>query len=105
MPEIVRVDDKIIGQIEDGVFTKRVRQTHMLRTPRAWGIDCKAFLEQVYHKTKTIRIEELDSGTVYEISTEVFNRRKGYLNRGFGPQYFVALKYWHQIRQGQKALL
>ena len=105
MPEIVRVDDKIIGQIENGVFTKRVRQAHMLRTPRAWGIDCKAFLEQIFPKTNRIRIEETETGTVYDISTGVFNRRKGYLNRGFGPQYFVILKYWHEIRKGQKALL
>ena len=106
MGEIVRsTDGKIIGSIENAVFIKRVRLAHMLHTPRAWGIDCKAFLEQIYPKSNRIRIEEQDSGTDYEISTEVFNRRKGYLDRGFGPQYFVPIKYWHQIRKGQKALL
>jgi len=104
---IVRsVDGNIIGDIENGVFTKRVKgSAHMLRTPPAWAIDCRAFIEEIFSQANTIRIEEIESGTTYEISTKTFNRRKVYMDRGFGTQYYVPLKYWHQIRKGQKVLL
>ena len=107
MPKIVRsTDGNIIGSIDNDVFTKRVQgEAHMLRTPRAWAIDCKAFIEEVFPHSNKIRVELLDSGIIYEVSTKVFNSRKGYLDRGFGPQYFLPLKYWHEIREGQKALL
>lgn len=106
MPEIVRsIDGNIIGSVENGVFTKRVQgSTHMLKTPPAWAIDCKAFLEQVFFHAHTIRIVEKKSKAIYEISTKTFNNRKVYFDRGFGPQYFVPLKYWHEIREGQTVL-
>ena len=106
MAEIVKSSDgKIIGSIEDGVFIKRVKQSHMLQSPPAWAIDCKAFWDHIRFQTEKIQVEETESGTIYEISTKVFDSRKVYMDRHFGAQYFVPLKYWHQIRKGQKALL
>lgn len=106
MAEIVRsIDGNIIGSIENGVFTKRVQgSAHMFRTPPAWAIDCKAFLEEIFLQAHMIRVVEKESGTVYEIGTRTFNNRKVYFDRGFGPQYFVPLKYWHEIREGQTVL-
>ena len=106
MAEIVRSQaGKIIGQIEGGVFIKRVKQAHMLKTPRGWAIDCKSYWDFIWPKVHTIRIEETESDTVYEISTKTFDKQKVYMDRNFGAQYYVILKYWHQIRKGQKALL
>lgn len=100
------VDGNIIGDLENGVFTKRVHgAAHMLKTPPAWAIDCPAFLTDIFPQCHTIRIEEIESGMTYEISTKTFNSKKVYMDRNFGPQYFVILKHWHQIRKGQPALL
>ena len=107
MPEIVRAQDgKIIGHIEGGVFLKRVKASvHQLQRPPGWAIDCKAFWDHIRFQCSTIRIEDIESGTVYEIDTKVFDRQKVYFDRKFGAQYFCPMKYWHQIRKGQKALL
>ena len=52
MAGIVRSQDgKIIGQVEDGVFLKRVKKSiHLLHKPPAWAIDCKAFWDHIRFK-------------------------------------------------------
>lgn len=104
---IVRSSDgKIIGDIENGVFIKRVYgSSHMLKTPPAWAIDCKAFLDSVIPHAHRIRVEDKDTGVAYEIATGVFSDHKVYVDRGFGAQYFVPLKYWHEIHKEQPSLL
>jgi len=99
------IDGNIIGTLDNGVFLKRVSgAVHMLRTPPAWAIDCKAFVDYVLPQSHTIRIEDKNTGTAYEISTKVFDDKKVYMDRKFGAQYFVILKHWHEIRLGQKVL-
>lgn len=104
---IVRSSDgKIIGDIENYVFTKRVRgSVHMLRVPPGWGIDAEAFVKSVLPLTDKIRIEDVENGSVYEIATRVFDDKKFRLKRKFGIQFVVTLNYWHEIRKGQKVLL
>ena len=107
MPELVMsTDGKIIGQIEGKVFLKKVNgRAHMLHTPPAWAIDARAFDQKVLPHADTIRIEDTESGTIYQMSTRLFNEKKGVINRQFGSQYFVTLHHWTEIAPGQKELL
>lgn len=100
------VDGNIIGDIVNGIFTKRVQgSAHMLNTPPAWAIDCAAFKSQVLPNAHTIRVEDTESDVIYEVSTKLFDDKKVYLDRGFGAQYFLILKHWCEVRKGQPSLL
>ncbi len=104
---IVRSTDgtRIIGSIELGTFTKRVRGTvHMLRIPRGWGIDLQPFITSIRPNCHTIIIEAIASGIKYKVSTKLFDDKKMYLNRGFSPQYVLPIKYWMVTTKTQKAL-
>lgn len=103
---VTAVDGNIIGDIERGVFTKRVHgKAHMLQTPPAWSIDAIAFNQKVAPFSNTIRIEDLDSKIVYQISTKTFEEKMVRMDRQFGAQVYVVLKHWQQITPNQAALL
>ena len=92
---VYSVDGKVAGTIENGVFIKRARHpSQMLQKPRAWAVDCEAFLKQIKPYTHTMRVEDFTTDTVYEIPTKLFDEKKKLLNRRFGTQYFLPLHYW-----------
>lgn len=103
--KVLSEDGRIIGNVENGVFTKRVRSTiHMLRKPRAWAIDCKTYLGQVRPNAHTLRVEDRDTGTVYEVDVKVFDQYRGILTRDYAAQYFLTLRHW-AIRRGEQGVL
>jgi hypothetical protein len=87
-------DGKVVGYLEGSVFIKPVvGSRHMLRTPRAWAIDAELY-EQVRPSIERIVIEDKETGTRYQATTEVFDRFRGVLDRGFGKQYYLTLNRW-----------
>jgi hypothetical protein len=104
--KVTSVDGKIIGDIEGGVFTKRVNgKVHMLREPMAWAIDQRAYEEHVKKACHTIVIIDTENGTKYKVSTKVFDEKRVFMNRGFGPQYYLVMKWWQTIAPGQGVLI
>ncbi len=92
----VYVDRKIIGDIDARTFTKRVKGSkHMLRQPPAWGIDAPIFDEQIKPNCDTIVVIDMETDKKYQVSVELFNKQKGTLDRGFGKQYYLTLKWWN----------
>ncbi len=106
---IVRTADgrKIIGNIENGTFTKSgiIGAIHMLHTPRGWGIDAATYKKQVEPYCHTIVIPDTQSGITYKVSTGIFSKHKMFIDRGFGEQYVLPIRYWQTIPPRQKALL
>jgi hypothetical protein len=100
------VDGKIIGDIEKGVFTKRVDgRVHMLRQPPAWAIDVRAFVKDVRPNCHTIVVEDTHAQLTYSVSVQLFSDKKGALDRRYGAQYYLPLKYWTVRSSSQKELL
>lgn len=104
MTDIVRVEDKVIGQVDNGVFIKCVQGSiHMIHTPKAWCVDMSAW-EQIKDLMHTVRIVDTDTGHIYEITADDFCRVAKVMNRGFGNQYMVLMKYWRRS-DNQQGLL
>jgi hypothetical protein len=100
--QVVRsCDGRIIGHLEEHVFHKSVSGSkHKLRRPPAWAIDAGAFDEVIRPIAKVFRIEDKETGTVYEVSVAYFDQHKGEFDRGFGRQYFLPLARWNTERNG-----
>lgn len=99
------IDGKIIGDLENGVFTKSVAGSkHQLRTPPAWAVDKSAYERYLRGACQTMIVNDTETGLRYEVSFAMFEARKGLLNRGFGQQYFLPLHYWHIITKEQPKL-
>ena len=104
---IVRsVDGKVIGNLEGGVFSKRVRgRIHMLRSPRAWAIDARAYDTEIRQYTHTIEVYDMDTQLTYRCSTALFDSKRGMLDRKFGKQYFLPMHHWQVLTKEQRGLL
>ena len=90
---------RLIGNIEDGVFTShRQSSKHLYNKLNAWGIDCKAYDGLLVDKQlHTIRIIDKDTGITYSTHAENFKKYGTILH--FKPhrvQVFLPLKYWNE---------
>jgi hypothetical protein len=100
-------DGRVIGWLEGATFTKPVcGSKHRLRRPPAWAVDADVFDELIMPVAKELRIEDKETGTVYEVSVAYFDQHKGELDRHFGRQYFLPLARWktHENGNGGKQL-
>jgi hypothetical protein len=98
-------DGKVIGRLEEGTFIKPVvGSKHRLRTPPAWAIDAEAFDQQVKPDAKAIIVLDKETGMKYQVTVETFDRLKGELDRGWGRQYFLMLRYWQVEKNGNRQL-
>lgn len=102
---LTSVDGKVIGELEDGILTKRVKGSiHRLRTPPAWAIDKLAYEKCAGH-CHTIVIIDMEANLRYYVGFKTFDDKKMYLNRGYGEQYCLPLKYWQVTSVAQMALI
>jgi hypothetical protein len=89
------VDGKLIGTLDAGVFTKKVRGSiHRVRTPPGWAIDKLAYDEHLVGKCHTIVIVDTEAHLRYTVSFAKFDEKKILMNRGYGAQYLLVLLYW-----------
>ena len=101
----IMVKDKIIGVLDSGIFTKKVKESkHLFRVLDAWGIDEQSF-KKLTDET-TIRICDIETGTTYEVSKREFSSNMTSRNYPpFGKQVFLPRKYWKIIESKQQKLL
>jgi hypothetical protein len=100
--QVVRsCDGRIIGYLEGDIFKKPVSASkHKLRKPPAWAIDAEAFDWQIKGAATVFRVEDKETGKVYEVSVAYFDQHKGEFDRGFGRQYFLPLARWKTHENG-----
>jgi hypothetical protein len=99
---VYREDGRVVGQIVDGSLCKRVKRSkHMLRRPQGWAWDdvCLKQADEV-HAQQT-KIEDEENDIVYIASLSIFRKYGISLNRKFGKQTCLPLKYWQVHKQGQ----
>ena len=95
MSRLIKIrGEGVVGEIRDGVFHKSAYESkHMLRKPLSWCFD-KASIDNNLDVIKTVQISAKDTEKVYSISIERFFQYAGFLNRGYGEQYFVPIAHW-----------
>lgn len=85
---------KVYGVIVNRTLCKRVwGSKHLLRKPPAIAID--ALLYDAYRSQfDAVAVEDMETGKVYRMSAKRFDSMRWILERGYGKQYAVALRYW-----------
>lgn len=97
---------RVIGDIDGGVFYKRVNpEIHMVRRPPSWATDADSFDREVAPNCHTIVLIDITSDKQWEVSVEMFLKHRFKLNRGHGKQYALVLKWWTLIPQAQRRLV
>jgi len=100
---VYREDGRVVGQVIDGSLYKKVRRSkHMLRRPQGWAWDdvCLEQAEQVH--AESTKIEDEENHVVYMASLSIFRQHGVPLNRKFGKQTCLPLKYWQVKKQGDE---
>ena len=95
MERLVRVGDKVIGAIDNGIFTKRIKEgPHLLHNRGGVpSIDAKVYNEH-RDTIKEFRIST-DAGRTFSISCASFEENKEEIDYGWGKQYVVDREYWN----------
>lgn len=98
---------KLIGEIREGIFYREFRASiHLLRRPvPALAMDAKVYARYRPHFHE-LRWADTETGCVYILSAPRFDALRWTLERGYGVQYAVALRYWavHDPNAKQKQL-
>ncbi len=86
---------KAVGLVKDGVFVRSFRSEHMLQKPPALAFDLVSLGQIQALKVKTLRLTNTESGEVYSVFLSTFLEHSFPIDRGFGEQRALPLKYWH----------
>ena len=83
---------KVIGEVSDGRFTKRVKKSkHLLRKWDAWGID-KTVLDTLMKKgIQDVVITEAEENIIYSASVKDFEEKGIQADFGHSKQIFLPL--------------
>ena len=93
--KIFSENGRVIGWIEGKAICKRVKASrHMLRTPRGWAWDVFVLERANREGLNMSIIYEKENDLVYQANLEDFWRHGAPINRGFGDQICLPLKYW-----------
>ncbi len=92
---IVDTRGRVIGRIDGDILSKHARASrHLLRNPLGWCWD-KVVLEQAKREgVYLVTIFDDESGMVYVVFLSNFLGFGIPIDRGFGEQLCLPLKYW-----------
>lgn len=101
------VQHHIIGNIDNGVFVKKVWGfKHFLRNPEpSIAIDAQAFDNVISRHARSILVIDRETFNRYEITTGRFNENKVEIDRKYGRQYYVPIRLWDCTSSPQKRLI
>jgi hypothetical protein len=91
----ITLGDKTIGIVANNAFIKNLHSSrHFLRKPEAICFDIESIEKVVKLGAKLIKILDLDTGRIYEASIALLKEKGIHINRGFGDQIALPLRYW-----------
>jgi len=86
---------KIIGWIEGNSFNKNISSSkHMLQKPKGIAWDLSVLERARKENLKRTYVHDKETGNEYEAILEDFFRYGVRINRGFGEQIVLPLKFW-----------
>ena len=99
--------DKVIGDLEDNVFRKKVKGSkHLMINLDAWGIDEEVFKKHLLPTNAEIRILDVESDIVFITTASVYDAhgiRKAFGE--YGRQIFLPRKYFELKSKNQQKLI
>jgi len=104
MATAIRVQGRVVGVVDGGVFCKSVRGSiHQLRVPPAWCLDVGSLADAEAAGAVRVEIRDVESGCVYRADIALIRRRGFEFDRGHGVQVGLALALWDCQRPGEPA--
>lgn len=98
-------NDKYIGKLEGGTFSKTVkRKGHLFESRNAYAIDKNVVDVLKAKNTQIIKIKEKDTGDTYTITLNSFISNGIEINFEYGDQIATPLKYWTKHNSQQLPL-
>lgn len=99
---IYRGDGKVVGYTEGQTLHKTVKgDKHMLQKPHGWAWDTDILAEAARRDVISVEIYDRESSNTYIATIQAFWDFGVGLNRGFGDQICLPIKYWQIDRPGQ----
>lgn len=96
---LIRVGKKIVGTVENGVFTKRLHSEHFLRVPPAIAFDKQTLFDAIDAGAIMVHIINVDNKRHYWATMElIFRLGKDVPDYGHGKQFCLELAYWKSER-------
>ena len=103
MNKIMKVNGKEYGRIVGTTFVKNVKKSkHMLKKPVGWAIDKWVLDHAILGGVKTIKINESEQKSTYQVDVQHFQEHCFEIDRGFGTQYVLVLKEWLEISESDR---
>lgn len=82
-------------RIEGRTLSRTIRDKHQLHTPPALAYDAAEY-DRLRPDIDDLRVDNAESGGRFTISAAAFANCREFLDRGYGPQWFVRLEHWTQ---------
>ena len=99
---VFRGDGKPVGHTEGQTLYKSVNgEKHMLQKPRGWAWDADILEEAERRGATRVEIFDRESNKTYIATLQDFWDYGVGLNRGFGEQICLPLRYWQIVLPGQ----
>ena len=102
----ILVNGKVVGQVENGVFSKTVEASkHFLQKPPAICFDL-ASLDTAQNLGATrVVVKDKETGKIYQSSISYIQFHGFTLNRGYGAQIALSLDRWMKHNDEQLVLI
>ncbi len=92
----IYVDNKCVGEVENGIFRKRITDPNQkLRIPPGFGLQITSIEDAEKAGATSVYITDLD-GVVYRMDTAKVKTFQPQ-DRGYGMQYIVPLNYFDLV--------
>ena len=92
-----------LGMWLEPLLYKRARgDKHMVRKPRGWALDVDIFQQMLKIGVRWFEILDKQSGIKYFCSFDAFQSLAVPLDRGYGAQLCLPLKYWTVEKPGEQ---
>ena len=100
---------KVVAMLEDGTVKKTVTESqHLVRFPEAlsgWAFDTVLIQQAAELGAERIDVWAKDTNQHYYVGVDEFCQKAVPLNRKFGAQLLLPLRYWNPVDTRQMALL
>ncbi len=93
---------RVVGAVRKGVFHKTVcASKHLLRKPEGWASDVCVLDQLEALDVEWIQLDDAETRKVYRARVGDFRLHGIPLDRGFGPQLVLPLRFWKTTQPGQ----
>jgi hypothetical protein len=94
-------DGRFVGTVSGDVFRKKLRKSrHMLHSPLGWASDEDILVFITQLGVDKFVIDEIEEGITYEATLDSFYKYGILIDRGYGQQRALPLRFWRKQGEG-----